>query len=121
MEFTTSRPRYSNDKGRAETKNGASVRKHFGHSPIPQHWAGKVNAFCEDFLNPYVNDHRHRNVIPLTPQFLKHAFQLIEACVIDGQLAATAAQGLYSHRRPEDFRQFLLERLKVAVLSLLFA
>jgi len=58
VEFTKSRPRHSNDNGLAETKNGAIVRKHFGYSHIPQHWAGEVNAFCQDFLNPYVNYHR---------------------------------------------------------------
>ena len=58
VEFTKSRPRHSNDNGLAETKNAAIVRKHFGYSHIPQHWAGQINAFCQDFLNPYVNYHR---------------------------------------------------------------
>ena len=58
VEFTKSRPRHSNDNGLAETKNAAIVRKHFGYSHIPQHWAGEINAFCQDFLNPYVNYHR---------------------------------------------------------------
>ena len=58
VEFTKSRPRHSNDNGLAETKNAAIVRKHLGYSHIPQHWAGEVNAFCQDFLNPYVNYHR---------------------------------------------------------------
>lgn len=57
-EFTKSRPRHSNDNGLAETKNGAIVRKHLGYSHIPQRFAGEVNAFCRDFLNPYVNFHR---------------------------------------------------------------
>jgi hypothetical protein len=34
------------------------VRKHLGYGPIPQRFAGEVNAFCHDFLNPYVNFHR---------------------------------------------------------------
>lgn len=58
VEFTKSRPRHSNDNGLAETKNAAIVRKHFGYSHIPQHWARQINAFCQDFLNPYVNYHR---------------------------------------------------------------
>ena len=58
VEFTKSRPRHSNDNGLAETKNGAIVRKHFGYDHIPQRFANQVNAFCRDFLNPYVNFHR---------------------------------------------------------------
>jgi len=58
VEFTKSRPRRSNDNGLAETKNGAIVRKIFGHSHIPQHWAGKVNEFNQDYVNPYINFHR---------------------------------------------------------------
>ena len=34
------------------------MRKHLGYSPIPQRFAHHVNAFCRDFLNPYVNFHR---------------------------------------------------------------
>lgn len=58
VEFTKSRPRHSNDNALAETKNGAIVRKHFGYAHIPQHHAAAVNAFCQAFLNPYVNFHR---------------------------------------------------------------
>jgi transposase InsO family protein len=58
VEFTKSRPRHSNDNGLAETKNAAIVRKHFGYSHIPQHCAGQINVFCQDFLNPYINCHR---------------------------------------------------------------
>src|SRR3990170_4369509 len=58
VEFTKSRPRHSNDNGLAETKNGAIVRKHLGYSHIPQRFAMEVNAFCREFLNPYVNFHR---------------------------------------------------------------
>src|SRR4030067_199936 len=58
VEFTKSRPRHSNDNGLAETKNGAIVRKHLGYSHIPQRFATEVNAFCREFLNPYVNFHR---------------------------------------------------------------
>jgi transposase InsO family protein len=58
IEFTKSRPRHSNDNALAETKNGAIVRKHLGHAHIPQRFAGAVNAFCREYLNPYVNFHR---------------------------------------------------------------
>lgn len=58
IEFTKSRPRQSNDNALAESKNGAVVRKHLGYAHIPQHCASLVNAFCADFLNPYVNYHR---------------------------------------------------------------
>jgi transposase InsO family protein len=58
IEFTKSRPRHSNDNALAESKNGAVVRKHLGYAHIPQQFATTVNAFCADFLNPYVNFHR---------------------------------------------------------------
>lgn len=58
VEFTKSRPRRSNDNGLAETNNGAVIRKHLGYAHIPQRFAGEVNAFCAEHLNPYVNFHR---------------------------------------------------------------
>ena len=58
VEFTKSRPRHSNDNALAESKNAAVVRKHLGYAHIPQFCASLVNAFCADFLNPYVNFHR---------------------------------------------------------------
>ncbi len=58
IEFTRSRPRHSNDNGLAETKNGAIVRKLFGYSHIPQRHAAAFNAFCTEFLNPFLNYHR---------------------------------------------------------------
>lgn len=57
-EQTKSRSRHSNDNAQAESKNGAIVRKHLGYSHIPQRFAAPVNAFCRDYLNPYVNFHR---------------------------------------------------------------
>ncbi|MEQ8484124.1 MAG: integrase, partial [Pseudomonadales bacterium] len=39
-------------------KNGAVVRKLFGYTHIPQRWAGEINAFNRDHLNPYLNFHR---------------------------------------------------------------
>lgn len=58
IELTKSRPRHSNDNALVETKNGAIIRKHLGYAHIPQRFASEVNAFCRDFLNPYVNFHR---------------------------------------------------------------
>lgn len=58
IEFTKSRPRHSNDNALVETKNGAIVRKHLGYAHIPQHFASRLNAFHNEFLNPYVNFHR---------------------------------------------------------------
>lgn len=58
VEFTRSRPRRSNDNGLAETKNGGVVRKLFGYTHIPQQHALAFNAFCCDFLNPFLNLHR---------------------------------------------------------------
>ena len=58
VEFTKSRPRHSNDNALAESKNAAVVRKHLGYAHIPQYCASLVNAFCADYLNPYVNYHR---------------------------------------------------------------
>ncbi len=58
VEFTKSRPRHSNDNALAESKNAAVLRKHLGYAHIPQHCASLVNAFCVDFLNPYINFHR---------------------------------------------------------------
>jgi hypothetical protein len=57
-EQTKSRSRHSNDNAQAESKNGAIVRKHLGYSHIPQRFAGLVNDFCRDQLNPYINFHR---------------------------------------------------------------
>jgi len=57
-EFTRSRPRHSNDNGLAETKNGAVVRKIFGHEHIHPRHAGRFNTFCVEYLNPFLNFHR---------------------------------------------------------------
>ena len=57
-ELTKSRPRQANDNALVEAKNGAVVRKFLGYSHIPQRFAAQVNAFCRDYLNPYLNLHR---------------------------------------------------------------
>lgn len=58
IEFTKSRPRQSNDNALAEGKNAAVVRKVYGYSHIPQHYAQRLNQFNQQALNPYVNYHR---------------------------------------------------------------
>ncbi len=58
IEFTKSRSRQTNDNALAESKNGAVVRKLFGHIHIPQRWAPLINDFNQQYLNPYINFHR---------------------------------------------------------------
>lgn len=58
IEFTKSRSRHSNDNALAESKNGSVIRKLFGYSHIPQHWAPLINDFNQQYLNPYLNFHR---------------------------------------------------------------
>ena len=58
IEFTKSRSRKTNDNALVEGKNGAVVRKLFGYTHIPQRWAGELNAFHRQYLNPYLNFHR---------------------------------------------------------------
>lgn len=58
IEQTKSRARRSNDNGLAETKNGAVVRKLFGHTHIPQSAAYLMDAFNREHLDVYLNYHR---------------------------------------------------------------
>jgi transposase InsO family protein len=58
IEQTKSRPRHSNDNGLVEAKNGAVVRKHMGYRHIAAPHAAAVEAFYEEYLNPYLNFHR---------------------------------------------------------------
>ena len=58
IEFTKSRSRQTNDNALAESKNGHVVRKLFGYTHIPQHWAPLINDFNRKHLNPYINYHR---------------------------------------------------------------
>jgi len=58
IELTKSRPRNSNDNALVEGKNGAVVRKLFGHHHIPQHFAEPMNEFNRTYLNPHLNFHR---------------------------------------------------------------
>jgi len=58
VEQTKSRPRHSNDNGLAEAKNGAVIRKHMGYGYIAAHHAEAIQAFDEQYFNPYLNFHR---------------------------------------------------------------
>ncbi|MEX0830775.1 MAG: integrase [Nitrospirales bacterium] len=56
--FTKSRARQTNENALVESKNGAVVRKLFGHAHIPQRWASLINVFNQEHLTPYLNFHR---------------------------------------------------------------
>lgn len=58
IEFTKSRSRQTNDNALVESKNASIVRKQFGYSHIQQHHASRINAFNQQYLNPYINYHR---------------------------------------------------------------
>ncbi len=58
IDFTKSRARQTNDNALVEGKNGAVVRKLFGHGHIPQRWAPRMNVFNQEHLTPYLNYHR---------------------------------------------------------------
>lgn len=66
IEQTKSRPRRSNDNALVEGKNGAIVRKHFGYAHIPRRHAPKINAFYQDYFNPYLNFHRPSGYATIT-------------------------------------------------------
>lgn len=55
---TKSRARQTNDNALVEGKNGSIIRKWFGRNHIPRKFAPKVNQFCEQYLNIYLNFHR---------------------------------------------------------------
>ncbi len=57
-EFTKSRPRRSNDKALAESKNGSVIRKQFGYGHIPGRHAERLDRFHREVLDPYLNYHR---------------------------------------------------------------
>jgi transposase InsO family protein len=58
VEFTKSRPRHSNDNALVETKNGAVVRKHMHYHWLPPSHADAIDAFYQEWFNPYLNYHR---------------------------------------------------------------
>jgi hypothetical protein len=58
IEQTKSRSRKTNDNALVEGKNAAVVRKHFGYAHIPRQYAPLMNAFNQQYLNPYLFFHR---------------------------------------------------------------
>ena len=48
IEFTKSRSRRSNDNGLVESKNGSVVRKLYGYTHIPQHYATAFSGLNSD-------------------------------------------------------------------------
>jgi transposase InsO family protein len=58
IEQTKSRPRHSNDNGLVESKNGAVIRKHMGHTHIAAPHAARIQHFYQQHFNPYLNFHR---------------------------------------------------------------
>jgi transposase InsO family protein len=58
IEQTKSRPRKSNDNGLVESKNGGVIRRHMGFDHIASEHAEPINAFYEEYFNPYLNFHR---------------------------------------------------------------
>ena len=57
-EFTKSRAHRTTDNALVEGKNGAVVRKHIGHEPIPAEHAAEFQRFYMAHFNPYLNFHR---------------------------------------------------------------
>jgi hypothetical protein len=58
IEFTKCRPRQTNDNALVESKNGTIIRKQFGYTHIPQKHARRINQYCREHLNPYLDFHR---------------------------------------------------------------
>jgi hypothetical protein len=58
IEQTKSRSYKSGDNALIEGKNGSIIRKHMGHSHIPQEYADVINMFYLEQFNPYLNFHR---------------------------------------------------------------
>jgi len=55
---TKSRARHCNDNALVEGKNGSRIRKIMGYPFISQRYAPRVNKFCQNYLNIYLNYHR---------------------------------------------------------------
>ena len=58
VDQTKSRSRRTNDNALVEGKNGAVVRKHFGHGHIPKKHATAIDRYLKEWLVPYLNFHR---------------------------------------------------------------
>ena len=59
IEQTKSRSRKTNDNSLVEGKNNAVIRKNMGYSHIPKKYAKDINKFDREYLNPFLNFHRH--------------------------------------------------------------
>lgn len=55
---TKSRSRHCNDNALVESKNGSVIRKNMGYAHVYQTAADKINSYCQNFFNPYLNFHR---------------------------------------------------------------
>jgi hypothetical protein len=55
---TKSRSYHSNDNALCETKNGSVIRKNMGWEHIDQKFCDKINYYCKNYFNPYLNFHR---------------------------------------------------------------
>ena len=58
IDFTKSRALQSGDNALVESKNGSVIRKIFGYSHIPQHWATDINHALLEPIYRYLNFHR---------------------------------------------------------------
>ena len=58
IEQTKSRSRRTNDNALVESKNGAVIRKHMGHSYIQKKEAKNINIFFREYMDDYLNFHR---------------------------------------------------------------
>lgn len=58
VEQTKSRSRRTNDNALVESKNGAVIRKEFGHLHIPRKYAPLINEYCRHYFVPFLNFHR---------------------------------------------------------------
>jgi transposase InsO family protein len=59
IEQTKSRAHHTGDNGLVECKNGAIIRKHIGFGYIDAQHAEAMDQFHRQYLNPYINFHRH--------------------------------------------------------------
>lgn len=58
IKHTKSRSRHCNDNALVETKNGSVIRKNMGYAHVNQPMADAINAYYEQWFNPYLNFHR---------------------------------------------------------------
>lgn len=58
VKLSKSRPRRHNDNALVEAKNGSIIRKNIGYGHIPKKYAKAINAWYQQWFNPYLNYHR---------------------------------------------------------------